>query len=117
MSSRKEYIEAVKSSFISLAKKQVMAQIFVALPFMSWGPLAPLAGMLVDWVLRKAVEGAETGIFFAYVDFRVAAQNKDFTEAAIANHRAQLNGTQEDKDAAEKKLVEAFDRFIKLNRV
>lgn len=117
MSSRQDYINAVKSSFISLSKKTIMASIGSGIPFLVVPPLSYITERLVEWMLTKAVNGAETGIFFVYVDFRVASQNKDFMEAAYRNYQAQQNGTQKEKEDAEKDLIKKFDTFVKLNRI
>lgn len=116
-SNRQEYIEAVKSSFVAIAKRTVLSALVSAAPFMAWGPLPYLSGLFVEWVLVKAANGAETGIFFMFVDFRVAVQHKDFEAAAIKNYRIQQTGTKEEKDAAEKELVAAVDAFVKFNRL
>lgn len=116
--SRKEYVEAVKTAFVTIGKKAVMGALTSALPLvMAWGPIPYLAGRAVEWVLVKAATAGDTGIFFIFVDFRVAVQHEDFEHIAIKNYRIQQSGTKEEKDAVEKELVLAVDNFVKLNRL
>lgn len=114
---RKKYIEAVKAAFFSIAKKNLVNYLMSFGPFMAWGPIPLLISMFAERILSKAFEGAETIIFFKFVDFRVAIQNEKFTAAAIRNYEAQQNGTKEEKDEAEKELIKAHDDFVKLNHV
>ena len=113
---REKYAEAVKSALFTIAKKNLVKYLMSLAPFLSLGPFPILIGMLADKLLSKALEGGETLIFFKFVDFRVAEQNEEFTEAAIRNYEAQQNGTKEEKDAAEEELIKAHDNFVKLNR-
>lgn len=116
-SSRQEYIEAVKSSFVSLAKKQIISVLTKQFAFLAWGPLAPLFSIFIEKILTIAVNNTETGIFFLYVDFRVNQQSREFSRAALENYRIQISGTQEEKNEAEKKLIKIFDDFVKFNRI
>lgn len=116
-SKRQEYIDAVKSSFVSLAKKQVILALVKQFAFLAWGPAAPLLSILVEKILTIAVNSTETGIFFMYVDFRVSQQSRDFSKAALENYQIQISGTQEEKNEAEKKLIKTFDDFVKFSHV
>jgi hypothetical protein len=112
---RKEYIEAAKAAFLNLAKKAAMKNL--AAKFGGWiiaGPMGYITAWVVAEVLEAGVEKAETGIFFMYVDFRVHGQEKDFVEASLAYYRIQTTGSQEEKNAAEERLITAFDDFVKL---
>lgn len=116
-SSRKEYVEAAKAAFLNLAKKQVLSGL--AAQYGAWivtGPWGIVIGIVVNKILGLAIEKGDTGIFFLFVDFRVGDQEGEFTRAAIDHYRLQTSGTQEQKDEAEKKLIDAFDIFVKFNR-
>lgn len=115
ISPRQLYIDAAKSAFINLAKKEVMAILFKELAFLSWGPLGAIAGMAIQKILEIAVNQGETAIFFVYVDFRVGDQQQKFSQAAIENYRIQQTGTKEEKLEAENRLVLAFNDFVKFN--
>lgn len=116
-SSRKEYVEAVKSVFVIIGKKTVIAALTSALPFFGIPPFSYLAGMAIEWVLVKVATAGDMGIFFIFVDLRVAVQHEDFENIAIKNYRIQQSGTKEEKNAVEKELILAVDNFVKLNRL
>lgn len=114
MSSRDEYVDSVKRSFVTLGKDAVMKALLQKVPFLSLPFFNPLAGMFITWVLTKVTELTETGIFFLYIDMRVNSQAKEFEAAAYANRIAQLSGTAEEKKRAEHNLKVAFTKFIRL---
>lgn len=119
-STRQKYVNSIKTSFVTLGKRTILAALAAipgAGPVFAWGPIPYLSGLAIDWGLTKIADGTDTGIYFLFVDFRVAHQSKDFTDAAMENYNAQMNGTKEEKNAAEKKLIEAFDTFVKLNNI
>jgi hypothetical protein len=114
-SNRKEYIEAAKAAFLNIAKREAMKNL--ALKFGGWivaGPMGIITAYVVAEVLEAGIEKGETGVFFIYVDFRVRGQEKDFVEASIAYYRIRSTGSQEEKNAAEERLITAFDDFVKL---
>lgn len=112
---RDEYVSSVKTAFISLAKKAVMAKLAKEIPKLFIGKLGsvfnPLVGLLVDKVLTYAVLETETALFFAYIDMRTGKQSKKFEDAVAENYIAQQTGSADEKLKAEKKLKEAFIEF------
>lgn len=114
MTSYQIYIDSIKSAALSLGKKAVLKIIFTKLPFMSWGPLGLIAGYVVEKILTIFINGAETGIFFAYIDLRVNAQAQDFSSKALANAIAQKQGTEDEKIKAQKDLEDSFIKFVSL---
>lgn len=111
--SRDDYAKVVKSTFVQLSKKFVIEQLLKQFAFLAWGPFGPLISLFVEKILTIAVSNAETRIFFLYVDFRTHQQGKVFSEAAIKNFIIQQNGTEEEKHEAEKKLISAFNDFVR----
>lgn len=114
MSTRDEYVNSLKQSFITIGKDAVMRLLIQKIPFFSLPFFNPLAAMAVGWVVKQLAVGAETGAFFLYIDMRVSAQAKDFELAAYANRQAQLTGTPEEKARAAKVLKIAFAKFVRL---
>jgi len=114
MSSRDEYVDSVKRSFITLGKDAVMRELLKKVPFLSLPVVNPFAVLIVTWILTKVTEMTETGIFFLYIDMRVNSQAKEFEAAAYANRIAQISGTAEEKKRAEHNLKIAFTKFIRL---
>lgn len=114
MSSRDEYVDSVKRSFIAIGKDAVMKELLLKVPFLSLPVLNPFAALIVTWILTNIVNMTETGIFFLYIDMRVNSQAKEFEEAAYANRIAQMSGTPEEKKRAEHNLKVAFTKFIRL---
>lgn len=111
-----DYIESIKSSILKLGKEKVLEFIFSKLVFLSYGPLGILTSMIVDKVLTIFINEAETRLFFAYIDTRTNSQGLDFSDKAIANFKAQQNGTEDEKKIAEKALMDSFRNFASLMR-
>jgi hypothetical protein len=118
-SSRDEYVELLKSTALSLGKREIMPLLLSQLPkalttgFLG-AVLSPVLGFIVGKVLEIAIRETEIGAFFLYIDLRTSAQGRDFEKAARANLLKQQTGTPEEKAAAEKELISAFKSFVKL---
>lgn len=112
MGTRDQYIATMKSAFVTLGTKTVMAALLAEVPIFNTPFLNKLASMAVEWVMNKIVTQAETAAFFLYIDMRVGKQSDEFLQAAYANHQAQLTGTAEEKKNAEEKLKKAFADFV-----
>lgn len=111
MLSREQYVEGVKTTFRALAKKILIAEIAKAIPFLASPVLNPVVSKIIDWALGVLIDGAETGIFFKYIDMRVGEQKGDFEKAVSVL----LNSTPEERHNAEAQVIEAFRRFAKFN--
>lgn len=116
-SNRKEYIEAAKAAFLNLMVRGAIVGMTAQFPFLAIPGISQVFEMLVRKIISTGIEKGETGIFFVYVDFRVDRQASAFIDAALNNYRVQQTGTDEEKHEAEKRLIAAFDDFVKLNRV
>jgi hypothetical protein len=112
-STQDQYVQAIKNSFISLGKKAVMAKLIQLSSVFALGPINALTALVVEKILTIVVNETETGIYFLYIDMRVHGQGREFSQAAQANFKAQQNGTKEEKDAAEKALIDAFSKLVK----
>lgn len=114
MGKRDDYVAAIKDGFVSLGTKALMAFLVVEVPFFATPIANYLARHLIDYLLTKLTDFAELQIFFAYIDFRVSDQGKDFINAVTENLEAKKNGTPEEKLAAELALIDRARNFIKL---
>jgi putative Mn2+ efflux pump MntP len=118
-SSRDEYVELLKSTALSLGKREIMPLLLSQLPkalttgFLG-AVLSPVLGFIVGKVLEIAIRETEIGAFFLYIDLRTSAQGRDFEKTMQANLDAQKNGTPDQKAKAEKELKDAFKAFVKL---
>ena len=106
-----EYIEAIKKSAISTGKKVLISYLSKKLPFLFIPVVGPVVGLLIEKLVTILVTETEFGAFFLYIDFRVDAQGRAFSEAAIRNHKAQLSGDKNEIVKAEKELIERFRAF------
>ncbi len=118
MSTRDEYVELLKSTALSLGKKQILPLLLAQLPAgLTTGfvgmLLNPIFGFLVGKVLEIAIRETEIGLFFLYIDLRVNAQGKEFEAAMRANLAAQNGGNVADIAKAEKELIISFKNFVK----
>lgn len=119
MSTRDEYVELLKSTALSIGKKQILPLLLKQLPAQLTSGflgaiLNPIFGFLVGKVLEIAIRETEIGAFFLYIDLRTSAQGRTFEEKMRTNVEKQKNGTPEEKAKAEKELVDAFKAFVKL---
>ena len=112
--SRDDYVEIIKSSFVTFGVKILMAEAVSAVPFLAWPFFNPITKMAVEWAVTKLVTSGETAAFFLFIDMRVGKQAKGFEQAAIENAVAQLKGTAEEKKNAEQNLKIAFRDFIRI---
>lgn len=116
---RDEYVEQLKSTFLSLGKQQVLKLLLAQLPAKLTSGfigslLNPILGFLVGKILEIAIREAEIGAFFLYIDMRVKGQGKDFDAKIAANLEAQKSGDPVKIAKAEKELLVAFKNFVKL---
>lgn len=114
MGTRDEYVAVIKSTFVSLGKTLIVETANKYLPFLSLPVIKQVFNYVIDWALTLLVDKTETGIFFLYIDFRVAAQSKEFERAAYVNYYAQQTGTKEQKRDAKIQLLKASREFIAL---
>jgi len=119
MPTRDEYVEQLKSTFLSLGKQQVLKLLLAQLPArLTSGFLGtllnPILGFLVGKVLEIAIREAEIGAFFLYIDMRVKGQSKEFEGKMAAHLEAQKSGDPVRIAKAEKELKDAFKAFVKI---
>ena len=107
-----EYVEAVKTTAIATAKKSLLTALLKKVPFLFWGPLAPLVNICVEKCIEILIRETEFGVFFLYTDFRVDRQGIDFAKVAMENHKIQQTGTEDEKRNSEKRLIDCFKQFI-----
>lgn len=107
-----EYVDAIKKSAIATGKKLLIREVLKRLPFLFVPILGPITELILGKVVEILVQETEFALFFNYIDMRVDAQGRAFSDAATKNYQVQLNGTVEEKAAAEKELVEKFREFV-----
>lgn len=107
-----DYIKAVRSAALTTAKKSLIAALLKKVPFLFFGPLAPLTNLLVGKALDLLFEQAEFAIYFKYTDLRVDKQGSDFSKIALENYEIQQHGTEDEKRKSEEKLINSFKHFI-----
>jgi hypothetical protein len=110
-----EYVAIIKKAATDIGVKAILGELLLEVPFLFWGPLGPLTKLVVTKVVTKALYEGEMAIFFQYIDMRVDAQGRTFTDAAIRNHTIQQTGTEDEKKKSEAELILAFKSFIKLS--
>ena len=115
MGTRDDYVEAIKSSFVTLGTKAAFTALVVEAPWMNLPIVRSIIQFIIEKILKIVATQGETAAFFLYIDTRVNDQANEFELASYANREAQTNGTKEQKDAAEKLLVEKFSNFVRLS--
>ena len=109
-----DYVEIAKGFGEKSLKKALIGVAVKTLPFLISGPFNIILIKLADFIAKEVIKQAEFALFFSYIDFRIDSQAKDFEAAMIKNHKAQLEGTSEEKIIAEKELSEALNRLVSL---
>jgi hypothetical protein len=112
---QQQYVDLLKSSLLTATKKAVFDYIVGRIPWLGSALFSSITSMVINTVLKIAIEQTEMAAFFWYIDLRTAAQGKDFEKAALANQIAQMNGTPDEKKKAEQNLINAFRAFAKFS--
>lgn len=112
---RDEYVEAIKSSFVTIATRLTLTW---AASF-SGGVLNAILGRIIEAIARNLFQWlatqSELKIFFAYIDTRVGVQSKDFEDAAFNYWKLKQNEKDPKKlKAAEIDLWNKFSTFARL---
>lgn len=113
---RDEYVEAIKSSFVTIATRLTLTW---AASF-SGGVLNAILGRIIEAIARNLFQWlatqSELKIFFIYIDTRVGVQSKEFEDAAFTYWKLKQNEKDQTKiKMAEQKLWVSFTNFAKLN--
>jgi hypothetical protein len=109
-----EYVSIVKSYGTNALKNVLIKWAVSKLPFLASGFWNVLLVKLAMSIAKEAAEEAEMRVFFLHVDFRTNEQAKDFELAMIQNHKAQKEGTEDEKIKAEQNLVKALNSLVHL---
>ena len=109
----KEYSEIIKKTFIDIGTKEVVSFATKNLPFLFLPIFNPISKYIINKVIVVLVEKTEVGLFFAYTYLRVDQQGRNFSDAAMNNHRVQLEGNEDEKKQAESDLISSFRTFAK----
>lgn len=111
-----DYIEIAKELGKANLKSALIGVVVKHLPFFASGPFNYILVRVASALAKELVEQTEMRIFFKYVDFRTDSQAKDFEKAMIENHRAQKEGSEDDKIKAEKALIFSLNKLITLSK-
>lgn len=114
MSTKDDYVAAIKAAFVTMGDKAVESLLISYIPILGSPILSSILDYLVNFFMKQLVDQGEIAAFFVYTDFRVSAQGAAFTDAAMKNNLAQLNGTDQEKADAKKALWDAFRIFARL---
>ena len=114
VSSLDDYVNSLKTGIVTLGVETIYRLIVVHVPFLGWPIISYVVKAALKRILTEAADGGEFLAFAKYIDVRVTAEGRRFSEAALANHHAQLHGTKEEKAYAEKVLRTQFASFAKL---
>ena len=110
---RQETVDALKSAAKNIGKAAVMSYLtglapWLRLPFINWA-----VDGIVGYILGVAIDKTEMGGFFLFIDVRTSIQGRAFAEAAQRNRWAQMHGTVEDKQNAERNLIHSFRALVR----
>lgn len=111
---RDQSIGAIKIAFATIGREAVMGWLIAQIPVLAHPFLRAVLNQFIDELMNFIVDGAETGVFFRYIDVRSTRQGRDFESSAFRNAVAQMSGTPEEKANAKKDLLEKFYAFAPL---
>lgn len=111
---KQEYVDYVKTLFVSAAKNWFKGYIVTLLPFLSksiFNPVYTAVMYLAEKAFIAMADAAELKVFFYFIDMRVKGQESSFNDAGIEFYEAKKSGDPERIKNAEKKFIEAFSKF------
>ena len=98
---RKQYLDAIESSILSILKTAIIKVIVTRLPFLAVGPLSPLLSYVVGKLLELGAKEAKLRAFYAYTDLRTNMQ-----ASAYEKHALKFYETRSKED--EEKMLASF---------
>lgn len=113
MSTADDYVNAIKNGFKTVFVGLAMGVIVSAVPPLGLPWINWLIRAILDWIIGLVLDKAEMLAFFGYIDLRTSMEGRDFEKTALEKHSILLNGTDKEKEDAEKELIEKFRRFGK----
>lgn len=111
-----DYIEIAKELGKVNLKNALIGVVVKHIPFFASGPFNYILVKIATALAKELVEQAEMRIFFKYVDFRTDFQAREFEKAMIENHKAQKEGSEDDKIKAEAKLISSLNKLVSLSK-
>lgn len=114
MGARDEYVDSIKSAFVSLATKFAVSWAISLSPVFANKFISKIIELISNSLFRFLANQTELGAFFLYIDTRVGEQASEFNEAALHNWKVQQNGTKEEKAQSEADLFAKFKPFALL---
>lgn len=116
MTTRDQYVESMKSAFVSLATQASLAWFAVLSKGATNNWFAKkFLTIILENLFKFIATQSELSVFFFYIDTRVGAQSAAFEAAALANWKVQQHGTKEEKQVAEEILWNRFREFAVLS--
>lgn len=110
---QQQYVDILKDSFVTAGKHLIMEYLLKKSMFWSLPIVNPIAGFVIGMILEIGIKKTELGAFFWFMDMRTSAQGREFTKAAFNNAKIQKSGTKEEKERAEKELIDKARPLIK----
>lgn len=118
MGTRDEYVDLMKSAFVTISVRIVSNGVSAVLAAFGLGGLSGFLSFFINALMKKFftwfAAQTEFQAFFFFIDTRVGQQGRDFENAAYKNREAQTNGTKEEKQKAENELWVAFKNLASL---
>lgn len=102
-----EYVKMLKDYVLKTATKKVVGLLISKFAILGWGPFGYITKIVVEKVIKKALYETEMGLFYAYTDFRVNHQGREFYNKLVKwNSEGQNHELEED-------LINSFRKLIK----
>lgn len=110
-----ELVKISKDYFVTVAVDGLKAAAVTALPFLASPVPMYFLDAFLDWLIAKIADIMEQKAFFAYTDFRVSKQGKEYVEAKLKGYAAELKGVKEEIESAQENIKKAFRNFAPFN--
>lgn len=109
-----DFVNILKEELLKSLVKSSTTWLVSKLPFLGWGPLAPILNLFLTKFLKFLIYESEMACYFLFVELRVNKQGKDFYNALEAKFKAIEGGNPDEIKKTEKDAIDAFRNLVKL---
>lgn len=110
-----DLVKISKDYFTTVAVAGLKTAAVSALPILAHPVPMYFLDAFLEWLIALIADVVEQGAFFAYTDFRVSKQGKEYVEAKMKGYAAELKGIKEEIEIAQENIKKAFRTFSPFN--
>lgn len=92
--------------------KEAFALLVAQLPFLGWGPIGWITGLVISWVGGFIFKALEKFVAFKIIDWQTIEENAEYQVAVTQLQAAQTSGDQAALDKARADFKEKLSKLI-----